>query len=77
MTAYHEDLSWLTIKNRSIYRKTLKKNIIKYFRRKIFSYIILLPFCFRYASFYHKSEHKNLLKLIIYSIEVLMISEFC
>ena len=42
-----------------------------------FIILILLPFCFRYALFYHKSEHKNLLELIIYSIEVLMVSEFC
>ena len=38
---------------------------------------LLLPFRFRYASFYHKNEHKNLLELIIYSIEALIISEFC
>ena len=25
MTAYHEDLSWLTNKNRSIYQKTFKQ----------------------------------------------------
>ena len=49
---------------------------MKCFGCKIFSYI-LLPFCFRYASFYHKREHKNLLELITYSIVALMISEFC
>ena len=71
MTAYHEDLSCLTIKNRSIYQKTPKQKGNK----KIFSYI-LLSFSFMYASFYHKSEHKNFLDLIIYSIEAIMISEF-
>ena len=37
---------------------------------------ILLSFCFRYASFYDKHEHKNILEFILYSIET-MISEFC
>ena len=32
MTAYHEDMSWLTIKNRSIYKKTLKQNGNKIFQ---------------------------------------------
>ena len=31
MTAYHEDLSWLTIKNRSIYQKTPKQKGNKMF----------------------------------------------
>ena len=76
MTADHENLSWLTIKSKSTYQKTLKQKRIKIFQMKIFSYI-LFPFCFRYASFYHKSEHKNLLEFIIYFIKALMISEFC
>ena len=75
MTAY-EDLPWLTIKNRSIYEKTCRQNGSKIFRMYV-CFIILLPFCFRYALFYHKSEHKNLLELIVYSMEVLMVSEFC
>ena len=37
----------------------------------------LLPFCFSYAKFYHKKEHKNLLEVIIFSIEALVMSEFC
>ena len=57
-------------------KKHLHKKVIRCFRCKILSYI-LLPFCFRYAQFYHKSEHKNLLELIIYSIEALIMSEFC
>ena len=32
MTAYHEDLSWLTIKYRSLYQKTLKKGGNKMFQ---------------------------------------------
>ena len=31
MTAYYEDLSWLTIKNRSIYQKTPKQKGNKVF----------------------------------------------
>ena len=57
-------------------KKQLNKKVIWCFRYKILSYI-LLPFCFRYALFYHKSEHKNLLEFIIYSIEALVISELC
>ena len=32
MTAYHEDLSWLANKNRSIYQKALKQNGNKIFQ---------------------------------------------
>ena len=32
MTAYHEDLPWLTIKNRSTYQKTLKQKGNKIFQ---------------------------------------------
>ena len=42
----------------------------------MFSYFVL-PSSFRYASFYHKSGHKNLLEFITCSIEPLMISVFC
>ena len=50
--------------------------VIRCFRCKILSYI-LLPFCFRYVHLYHKSQHKNLLELIKFSIQALMMSEFC
>ena len=63
MRAYHEDLSWLAITNKSTYQKTLKQKGNKMFQMEIFSYI-LRPFCFSYASFYHKSEHKSLLEFI-------------
>ena len=32
MTAYHEDLSWLTEKNRSAYQKTFKQKRNKMFQ---------------------------------------------
>ena len=73
MTTYHEDLSCLTNKNKSTYKKPLKQKGDKCFGCKS---LVTSPF-FRYASFYHKSEHTNLLEFIIYTIEALMISEFC
>ena len=32
MTAYHEDLSWLTEKNRSMHEKTFKQKVNKMFQ---------------------------------------------
>ena len=65
MTAYHEDLPWLAIKNKSTYQKTLKQKGNKMFQMEIFSYI-LIPFCFSYVSLYHKCEHKSLLEFIAF-----------